>query len=68
MATVQIDGVDKPVSLVRVVDGSGNGTDAVTGAVDDAAVTDPSNDGTVIALLKGILTALNSIDTKTPAA
>jgi len=40
--------------------------DEVTGAVSDAAETDPAEDATVIALLKGILTALNSIDTKTP--
>lgn len=37
------------------------------GDVDAAAVTDPAEDGTVIGLLKGILTALNSIDAKTPA-
>jgi hypothetical protein len=40
---------------------------SVTGTVSDVAVTDPSDDGTVIGLLKGMLTALNSIDTKTPA-
>lgn len=38
-----------------------------SGAVDDPAETDPAEDATVIALLKGILTVLNSIDSKTPA-
>lgn len=40
---------------------------AASGAPDDVAVTDPAEAGTVIGLLKGILTALNSIDAKTPA-
>lgn len=51
---------------LRVTDGGGSTAIATsTGAVDDAAVTNPANDGTVIALLKGILTALNAIETNT---
>ena len=57
-------------------DGSGNstlhhfmaindGADRATGATDDAAETDPSQSGSVVAFLKGILTTLNSILTRT---
>ncbi len=42
-----------------------NGADATQGAKADAAVVDPSATASVVALLKGILTALNTIAVNT---
>ena len=48
------DGTEDWFQFVRAIDGA----DETLGATDDAAVTNPALDGTVIALLKGLLTQL----------
>jgi len=65
MAVEKIPGIEGPVSIVRVVDESGASPQATIGAVDDAAETDPSEEATVISLLKGILSVLKDIETNT---
>jgi hypothetical protein len=64
-----IDTTGEPYAATGVASGPAvtvaNGADSTQGAIADAAVTNPASSATVIALLKGILTALNTIATNT---
>lgn len=56
---------DEGVLIVESTSTAGTAVATATGDIDDVKVIDPDANGTIIALLKGILEALNEISTNT---